>query len=328
MLVFRGQECVHFILSKPVEQFSGSIRTALQHYQTTLHQKMNDEADETDLSSPMERRLLQWFYSTQFFQNNGDSIEIRPQFPIGDYLKQLDPLYRHPAYRSNLLLMFREEQKTINVVIEYDGFREHFLENGRIYDPNWAFYYRPGDIEKQMVLESYGYKFLRVNRFNLGADPVATLSERLYALVDAVKTENVPHDITTKVQMDAEGLRSGEIKYCQKCKLSKPIAAFYNPSLTTKYGRFCVECQTAGKKKAASFTPQPIVGADSVPPAIAPTDSPAGIVGVDCIDPQENPGGYNPPLQDQVEQFLSAPALLEAVEQLANAPVNPDVSSQ
>jgi hypothetical protein len=37
-----------------------------------------------------------------------------------------------------------------------------------------------------MVLESYGYKFLRINRFNLGNDPVVTLSDRLYALIDAV----------------------------------------------------------------------------------------------------------------------------------------------
>jgi len=30
-----------------------------------------------------------------------------------------------------------------------------------------------------MVLEWYGYKFLRINRFNIGHDPVNTLSERL-----------------------------------------------------------------------------------------------------------------------------------------------------
>ncbi len=252
----RAQECVHFILSKPVEQFVGSIRTALQHYQGTLNEKMKDESDETDFSSAMERRLLQWLYSTQFFLNNRDSIELRPQFPIGDYLKQLDPLYSHPAYRADLLLMFREPHKTINVVIEYDGFREHFQENGKLYDAGRSFYYKPGDIERQMVLESYGYKFLRVNRFNLGADPVVALSERLYALVDAAKIENVPNDITARVKMDAEGLRSGEIKYCQKCKLSKPMGAFYNPALATKYGRFCVECQTASKKKVTSFAPQ------------------------------------------------------------------------
>ena len=39
-----------------------------------------------------------------------------------------------------------------------------------------------------MVIESYGYKFLRINRFNLGEDPVSTLSERLKRLVGDVAT--------------------------------------------------------------------------------------------------------------------------------------------
>src|ERR1700722_19444819 len=98
-----AQECIHFILSKPIEQFSGSIRSALQHYDLVLREKLAQESDETDSALPMEQRLMQWLYSSEFFLNNQDRIEIRPQFPIGDYLKELDPLYRHPAYRADLL---------------------------------------------------------------------------------------------------------------------------------------------------------------------------------------------------------------------------------
>lgn len=249
----RAQECMHFILSKPIEQFSGSARTALQHYDLLLKEKSEAESDETDNSLLMEQRLMQWLNATEFFRNNSDRIELRPQFPIGDYLKQLDPLYRHPPFRADLLLMFREPDKTINIVVEYDGFREHFAEHGKIYDPNWAYYYKPDDIEKQMVLESYGYKFLRINRFNLGADPVTTLSQRLYALVDTVRIDNTANQITAKVQNDVKSLANGDMKYCQKCKQTKSIITFYNSSLSTGYGRYCRDCQKASKRKSKTI---------------------------------------------------------------------------
>ncbi len=262
----RAQECVHFILSKPIEQFSGSARTALQHYDSLLKEKSDIESDETDNASPMEQRLMQWLNATEFFQNNSDRIELRPQFPIGDYLKQLDPLYRHPPFRADLLLMFREPDKTINIVVEYDGFREHFMEHGKIYEPNFAYYYKPGDIEKQMVLESYGYKFLRINRFNLGADPVSTLSQRLYVLVDTVRVENTANQITAKVQDDVKKLQDGDMKYCQKCKQTRSIITFYNPSLSTGYGRYCRDCQKAGKRKSRTIDMAPEVQPIPQPP--------------------------------------------------------------
>jgi len=76
----------------------------------------------------MEAHLLGWLKSTSFYQRNREDIELRPQFPIGDYLRQLDPLYRHPAYRVDFLLTFRHGERVINVVIEYDGFKEHFTK--------------------------------------------------------------------------------------------------------------------------------------------------------------------------------------------------------
>ena len=59
-----------------------------------------------------------------------------------------------------------------------------------------------------MVLESYGYKFLRINRFNLGNDPVATLSDRLYALIDAATKER-DAQVVTRIRNDASGLKEG-----------------------------------------------------------------------------------------------------------------------
>jgi hypothetical protein len=110
----RARECVHFVLSKPVESFSGSVRVALQHFQGLLHDKANAESGQTDPKSPMEKQLLGWLQATPFFQKHRDLIEIRAQFPIGDYLRQLDPFYQHPSYRADFLLIFRDGERAIN----------------------------------------------------------------------------------------------------------------------------------------------------------------------------------------------------------------------
>lgn len=46
-----------------------------------------------------------------------------------------------------------------------------------------------------MVLESYGYKFLRINRFNVGQDSVKTLSDRLAKLVGSATKNNEPNGV-------------------------------------------------------------------------------------------------------------------------------------
>ena len=242
----RAQECIHFVLSKPIEQFSGSARTALQHFKKILDDKSKGDPDETDPSSPMEANLLSWLKSAEFYQRNREDIELRPQFPIGDYLKQLDPLYRHPAYRVDFLLTFRDGDKVINVVIEYDGFKEHFTSRNQVDRANWPFYYRAEDLERQMTLESYGYKFLRVNRFNLGEDPVSTLSRRLFQLIDAAKNDKTNHSVVNNIQKDAQALADGQKRFCRKCGKIKALTTFYDKSLQGGkggYGRYCLACK-------------------------------------------------------------------------------------
>jgi hypothetical protein len=257
----RAQECIHFVLSKPIAEFSGSIRTVLHHYRKILDEKDKADAGATDPKSPMEKRLLTWLRATAFYQQNRDAIELRPQFPIGEYLRQLDPSYHHPNYRVDFLLIYRDGEKPINVVIEYDGFREHFVEADRVNQANWAFYCKPEDIERQMTLESYGYKFLRVNRFNMGGDPVATLSERLAKLVNAVKRSNGNHKIVDRIQQDAAALANGDMKFCRKCQNSKPLKAFFDKTLQGGkggYGRYCLACKRGQivrmNERAGSFT--------------------------------------------------------------------------
>ena len=254
----RAREKIHFILSMPVEQYRGSIGRVLMHYKTLLEDRRVPEGEETDPNSPMERKVLDWTTKTPFYQRNEERLELFAQFPIGDYLRQLDPTYQYPAYRCDFLLCYRGNNQPINVILEYDGFQEHFTDHKKIHLGNYDAYYRPEDIERQMVLESYGYKFLRINRFNLGNDPVATLSDRLYALIDAATKER-DAQVVTKIRNDASGLKEGTTKHCRKCDQVKPKESFFDPKLRGgqgNYGQICMECKTKGSRSAETAPPK------------------------------------------------------------------------
>lgn len=241
----RAKECIHFVLSKPVNQFSGSIGRALAHYQQTLADQSLPEPKDTDLKSPMEREVLDWIKKSAFFQRDRERIELHTQFPVGDYLRQLDPAYHHPSYRVDFLLRYSAPEKTVNVIIEYDGFAEHFTDHHRVHEGIHESFYRPQDIERQMVLESYGYKFLRINRFNVGQDPVKTLSDRLAKLVGAATKNNEPSGVG-EIKKKVEGVESGESKICPRCQRALPMQSFYDSKLNKGhggYGRLCRNCK-------------------------------------------------------------------------------------
>jgi hypothetical protein len=103
-------------------------------------------------------------------------------------------------------------------------------------------------------LESYGYKFLRINRFNLGPDPVTTLSERLYALIDAA-TKEEDAAVVTKIRDGADGLSKGTAKHCRKCEQVKPMESFFDQKLRGGqggYGQICMDCKIKGAASAES----------------------------------------------------------------------------
>lgn len=119
-------------------------------------------------------------------------------------------------------------------------------------------YLLDADIERQLTLESYGYRFLRINRFNLGNDPVQTLSDRLNRLVEALSDENAV-DVVAETQAIAGGLASKELKECTRCASIKPLAAFFDPALKNgagATGRVCMPCKNAdaAKKAAKPYT--------------------------------------------------------------------------
>jgi superfamily I DNA and/or RNA helicase/very-short-patch-repair endonuclease len=175
----RAKECIHFVLSKPIEEFKGEIKNAMLHYQNELSEGKRKIIGGTDKNSGMEHKIQHYFFETTFYKDNKEKIEFIPQFELGKYLRQLDKTYQHPDYKVDFLLIF-DNQK---IIIEYDGFKEHFTDCEEVNEMNYEFYMRDEDIYRQKVLEGYGYKFLRINRFNIGDDPVESFDERLRDIV-------------------------------------------------------------------------------------------------------------------------------------------------
>lgn len=252
----RAEEMIWFVLSKPVADFKGSIGRTLNHYANLLA-KGEVKADRTDPSSPMEARVLDWLQKTAFYQANRDCVEILPQFPIGDYLRQLDPTYQHPSWRVDFLVTFTTSKGMARIVIEYDGFDHHFQKGKNVNVGNHERYMLEADIERQLTLESYGYRFLRVNRFNLGKDPVQTLSDRLERLVERLSEDDSIASVE-HMQEVAAGLTSKALKPCSKCGEIKPQEAFYDPRLKGGeggHGRVCATCKETAIKAAAEKVP-------------------------------------------------------------------------
>ena len=175
----RAKECMHFVLSKPIESFYGEIKNALIHYENEIENSKKQIRGGTDDKSPMEYEIQQIFYKTKFYKENKESIELIPQFPIGDYIRRLNRSYKHPNYKVDFLLIFKDNK----IIIEYDGFKEHFTDFNEVNESNHEFYLKAEDVYRQKILEGYGYRFLRINKFNIGKNPVETLDLRLNQLV-------------------------------------------------------------------------------------------------------------------------------------------------
>ncbi len=248
----RAQDCIWFMHSQDIGLYKGALAQALHHYQNILTRKTTD-VSRTDKNSPMEAKVLGWLEQTQFVQGQEDLVEIIPQFPISEYLKQLDPTYKHPAWRVDFLLVCRTPKGTLHIVVEYDGFEYHFdrANAGAINVGNHERYLKDSDVERQLTLESYGYRFLRINRFNLGPEPVATLDARLAKLVELATGEQSSHFLD-RLRTQAQGIVDREMKECTRCKNIRPLNGFFDQTLKGGqggYGRVCVSCKRLGKSR-------------------------------------------------------------------------------
>jgi very-short-patch-repair endonuclease len=247
----RGKECIHFVISKDIEDFNGSVGEALRHYKLVLDEALEErKVSETDQRSGMEPEVLNWFYQTDFWAKNKKAVTFIPGFEIGKYLKQLDPTYTHPMYKVDFLLAFKDsDNKERKILIEYDGFEEHFKNRDQVDGYNYEHYMSDGDIYRQKVLESYGYKFLRINKFNSGSNPVETLDKRLK---DLTKPEPKINTWLTKIHTTIEDIQSGDLKECPKCKNLRKVEDFKDSTLSRGIGRICKNCKSTSGSTSSS----------------------------------------------------------------------------
>jgi AAA domain len=248
----RGQEKIVFIHSKQLEEFSSAVRVALLHYRSELERaKTLPTEGDLDEASPMERKVLHWLSQVPLIRDLDGDCEIIAQFELGKYLRQLDPSYNHPDYRVDFLIRISLDHRQIQMVLEYDGFEFHFAKgvpSGMINSSTWRTYLTPGDLEREKVLESFGVQMIRLNRFNLGKDPIATIDGLLRERLEGMLNGGGPHDIVAKAAEEAseieEGLKAGDYKRCKKCDRDLPIEMFRNSSAKSGLGRYCRDCRS------------------------------------------------------------------------------------
>ena len=240
----RAKEQIIIFHSLPFECMKGGIQIALSHYHGVLEKgRRTPEADEVDPNSPMELQVLNWLRAVPLLDELGERVEIDAQFELGAYLRQLDPSYTHPNYKVDFLIKISGEGETVQIVIEYDGFKEHFDHLDEVDRTNYEFYMKPEDVERQKILEGYGYRFLRINRFTIGEDPVKTIDERLRKMLDI---KHAPPNLIAEQKKLQEALNNKDSKVCSRCGEIKPLPDFFDQTLKKGkggYGRVCRFCK-------------------------------------------------------------------------------------
>jgi tetratricopeptide (TPR) repeat protein/very-short-patch-repair endonuclease len=247
----RGQEKIVFVHSKAPEKYASALRVALQHYRNELERaKSMPTEEDVDAASPMERKVLHWLGQVPLIRDLDGDCEILANFELGLYLKQLDPAYQHPEYRVDFLIRMSVGGRELQLVLEYDGFEYHFakgIPSGIINSATWRAYLTEDDLEREKVLESFGYPMIRLNRFNLDKNPVATIDSMLRERLESMLNGNEPHDLVKRDAAKAteieEGLKTGDYKRCKKCDRDLPVEFFRDGSTKSGLGRLCRECK-------------------------------------------------------------------------------------
>lgn len=166
----RAKDTMVFVHSQAIEKFSNTqLGMALKHYQAVLElNKKNDFfiEDESVFGSEMEKKIYLLLLDTKFVKEHREHIKIIPQFDIGKYISAEYKVYI-PKYRIDFLLTYSEGGKEETLILEYDGLEFHFNNPNEVNSLNFSQSYLDYDIARQLELESYGYRFLRINKFNL-----------------------------------------------------------------------------------------------------------------------------------------------------------------
>ncbi len=178
----RAKETVIFVISKQPEDFKGEIGAAIRTFKSELENSLKlPEPNETE--SEGEKLLLGLVQQTNFYKQNKDWIDIQSQFPIGKYLRMINKA-DIPLYRTDFLLTYSPPNaKPVSIILEYDGFEYHFQDGYEVNRSNFDDFYVTQDVERQKALETYGYEFVRANKFILADDPIGNLDQKFDFIV-------------------------------------------------------------------------------------------------------------------------------------------------
>jgi hypothetical protein len=164
----RAKNTMVFVHSQDIEKFSDTaLGEALNHYQSVLTETQKQDffvEDEAIFGSPMEKNLYSMLLQTEFVQQNRESLRIIPQFPIGKYIRA-EFRKNIPNYRCDFLVVYSVSGREQSLILEYDGLEYHFTD-GALARPS-SMEFIEYDVARQIELELYGYRFLRINKFTL-----------------------------------------------------------------------------------------------------------------------------------------------------------------
>ena len=245
----RPKESIVFVLSKPIEEYSGEIRKTLNHFWEERENNLKKSDFITNIENS-DYAILKQLSQTDFYKEHQNSLKIIPNFDLSSYLKQLDPYYNHPKYKQDFFIVYTNEKwKETKIIFEYDDLN---------YDiENWdsELYVSENDIYMEKVLESYWYKFIRLNEFSLWKNKINVLNQKMKMLIwekiekksedEAMFQDDKESDwaILEDMQIIMKWLEDWTFKICDKCGEVKEIEKFKDNTLKSWYGRQCMDCK-------------------------------------------------------------------------------------
>ena len=166
----RAKDTMVFVHSMAINDYSNTrLGDALKHYRKLLDDNLENDffvEDTAVFDSPAEERLYHLLIHTDFVKKHRTHIHIVPQFKIGEYIRAAFH-QQIPKYRVDFLLTLSRNGRDQTVILEYDGVEFHTQDPNTVTRHNFSQQYLDYDVQRQIELESYGYRFLRLNKFNL-----------------------------------------------------------------------------------------------------------------------------------------------------------------
>lgn len=166
----RAKDTMVFVHSMPLEKYAKTrLGDALKHYEKLLAECRKADffvEDPSVFESPAEKDLYGLLIQTEFVKDNREYIRIIPQFHIGEYL-QAEFAGHIPRYRVDFLMTISKGGREQTLILEYDGVEYHTKNPDIVTKHTFSQQYLDYDVSRQMELESYGYRFLRLNKFTL-----------------------------------------------------------------------------------------------------------------------------------------------------------------